>query len=109
MSKTKVLTAHVPLPPAEKVDQLAAKLERSRGWIVKQALTAWVAQEEERNRLTREALANVDAGRVIDHQRFRRGLRVSVRASHCPFRADGAEVDWQGALRSGGCMRFWRR
>lgn len=65
---TKVLTAHVPLPLAEKVDQLAAKLERSRGWIVKQALTAWVDQEEERSRLTREALVDVDAGRVIDHQ-----------------------------------------
>ncbi|PLU37301.1 CopG family transcriptional regulator, partial [Sinorhizobium medicae] len=34
-------TAHVPLPLAEKVDQIAARLERSRGWIVKQALTAW--------------------------------------------------------------------
>ncbi len=63
-----VLTAHVPLPLAEKVDQIAARLERSRGWIVKQALTAWVDQEEERRRLTLEALADVDAGRVIDHQ-----------------------------------------
>jgi predicted transcriptional regulator len=67
-AETKVLTAHVPLPLAEKVDQLAARLERSRGWIVKQALSAWVAQEEERSRLTREALSDVDAGRVIDHQ-----------------------------------------
>jgi len=66
--KTKVLTAHVPLPLAEKVDQIAARLERSRGWIVKQALMAWIAQEEERQRLTLEALADVDAGRVIDHQ-----------------------------------------
>lgn len=65
---TKVLTAHVPLPLAEKVDQLAARLERSRGWIVKQALTAWIEQEEDRSRLTREALEDVDAGRVIDHQ-----------------------------------------
>ena len=65
---TKVLTAHVPLPLAERVDQLAAKLERSRGWIVKQALAAWVDQEEERSRLTREALVDVDAGLVIDHQ-----------------------------------------
>ncbi len=65
---TKVLTAHVPLPLAEKVDQIAARLERSRGWIVKQALSAWIDQEEERSRLTREALADVDAGRVIDHQ-----------------------------------------
>jgi predicted transcriptional regulator len=65
---TKVLTAHVPLPLAEKVDQMAARLERSRGWIVKQALTAWIDQEEERSRLTQEALADVDAGHVIDHQ-----------------------------------------
>lgn len=67
-TETKVLTAHVPLPLAEKVDQLASRLERSRGWIMKQALAAWVEQEEERSRLTREALADVDAGRVIDHQ-----------------------------------------
>jgi predicted transcriptional regulator len=63
---TKVLTAHVPLELAEKVDQLAARLERSRGWIIKQALSAWIEQEEERRRLTLEALADVDAGHVID-------------------------------------------
>jgi predicted transcriptional regulator len=66
--ETKVLTAHVPLPLAEKVDQLATRLERSRGWIVKQALAAWIDQEEERRRLTLEALSDVDVGRVIDHQ-----------------------------------------
>ena len=65
---TKVLTAHVPLSLAEKVDQMAIRLERSRGWIMKQALSAWIDQEEERSRLTREALADVDAGLVIDHQ-----------------------------------------
>ena len=63
-----MLTAHVPLQIAEKVDHMAARLERSRGWIMKQALTAWIDQEEERSRLTREALADIDAGRVIDHQ-----------------------------------------
>jgi predicted transcriptional regulator len=66
--ETKVLTAHVPIELANKVDELAERLERSRGWIVKQALNAWVSQEEERHRLTLEALADVDAGRVIDHQ-----------------------------------------
>jgi len=68
---TRVVTAHVPIPLAEKVDQLAAQLERSRGWIVKQALSAWIEQEEDRTRLTREALADVDAGHVIDHQAVR--------------------------------------
>ena len=65
---TKVITAHVPLPMADKVDQMAARLERSRGWIIKQALSAWLAQEEERNRLTLEALVDVTSGQVIDHQ-----------------------------------------
>lgn len=66
--ETKVLTTHVPLPLAKKVDALAERLERSRGWVVKQALAAWVYQEEERHRLTLEGLADVDAGKVIDHQ-----------------------------------------
>ena len=67
-TETKVLTAHIPLPLAEKIDQMATRLERSRGWIVKQALAAWVDQEEERSRLTREAMADVDARHIIDHQ-----------------------------------------
>lgn len=67
-TETRVLTAHVPIPMAEKVDELSDRLERSRGWIMKQALSSWIAQEEERDRLTHEALADVDAGRVINHR-----------------------------------------
>jgi len=65
---TKVITAHIPMPLAEKVDKIATQLERSRGWIMKQALSDWINQEETRNRLTREALSDVDAGQLIEHQ-----------------------------------------
>ncbi len=68
MSETRVLTAHVPVGLAEKVDAMAARLDRSRGWVMKQALAAWVDQEQERHRMTLEALDDVDAGRVIDHE-----------------------------------------
>jgi len=37
----------------------------SKAKIMKQAFTAWIDQDEER---TIEALADVDAGKVIDHQ-----------------------------------------
>ncbi len=67
-TETRVLTAHVPVPLADRVDRLAGKLERSRAWIIKQALSSWVAQEEERDRLTREAIDDVKANRVIEHQ-----------------------------------------
>ena len=65
---TRVMTAHVPLPLAEQIDQLAAKLDRSRGWVVKQALAAYVDREAERYRMTVEAMADVDAGNGLSHQ-----------------------------------------
>lgn len=67
-AKTRSVTAHVPEELTQKVDLMAERLEPSKNWIVKQALSAWIDQEEERSRLTREALADVDAGRVIDHR-----------------------------------------
>jgi predicted transcriptional regulator len=64
---TRVMTAHVPVPLAEQVDELAVRLERSRGWIVKQALAAYVEREELRRRMTLEGMADVDAGRGVSH------------------------------------------
>lgn len=86
---TKVITAHVPLPLAEKVDEMAAKLERSRGWIVKQALAAWLEQEEERRRLTLAALADVEEQNVIDHE----SVEAWAVTSRCRYRADGVKMD----------------
>ncbi len=62
-----MLTAHVPVTLAEKVDQFSKKLERSRGWIMKQALASWIEREENRDHLTREALSDLDVGAVVDH------------------------------------------
>ncbi|WP_304014038.1 ribbon-helix-helix domain-containing protein [Methyloversatilis discipulorum] len=36
------MTAHLPVALVEQVDELAERLERSRGWVVKQALAAFV-------------------------------------------------------------------
>lgn len=63
----RVVTAHIPLDLAEQVDLLSAQLDRPKGWIVRQALTSWVELEAKRYQLTLEGLADVDAGRVVDH------------------------------------------
>ena len=65
---TKVLTAHVPELLVEAVDKIALRLDRSRTWIIKQALTSWISQEEKHRQMTLEALSDVDEGHVIDNE-----------------------------------------
>jgi len=64
---TRLINAHLPADLAEKLDKLAERLDRPSGWIVKKAVASFVAREEERHRLTLEALADVDAKRTMDH------------------------------------------
>jgi len=64
---TQVMTADVPAPLAEQVDALAARVERSRAWVVRQALMSYVETEERRYRQTLEGMADVDAGRGVAH------------------------------------------
>jgi predicted transcriptional regulator len=63
---TTVLKAQLPTPLAEKIDRLAARLDRSRDWVVEQALGAWIDREERQRTMTLEGMADVDAGRFID-------------------------------------------
>jgi predicted transcriptional regulator len=58
--ETRILTAHVPLPLAEKIGELAARLDRPRGWIVKQALQDWVARLDNAAAATRFAEAGTE-------------------------------------------------
>jgi predicted transcriptional regulator len=64
---TRVVTAHLPTDLAEKLDDLAERLDRPKGWIVKEAVASYIALEEKRRQLTLEALADVDAERTVDH------------------------------------------
>jgi len=64
---TRVVTSHLPADLAEKLDGLAERLDRSKGWIVKEAIATYIALDEKRRRMTREALADVKAGRTHEH------------------------------------------
>lgn len=64
---TRVVTAHLPSALAEKLDGLAAQLDRPRGWLVQEAVEAYVGLAEERRRETLAALREVETGRTIDH------------------------------------------
>jgi predicted transcriptional regulator len=68
MAPTRVVTAHIPDELAEKVDRWAELLERPRGWIVKQALADWIFNEEEKDRLTVEAIQDAEINGTIPHE-----------------------------------------
>jgi predicted transcriptional regulator len=63
----RILTTRLPQSLAEKVDEISQRLDRSKGWILQRALMDWIDREEERTRLTLEGLADIEAGRVIEH------------------------------------------
>jgi predicted transcriptional regulator len=95
---TRVLTAHVPESLAEKVDELAARTERSRGWIIKQALSAYIEEEEERRRLTMERWRMSTPAVSLTTRQYRLGLRVLVLRMRNPSR-DETEMDQVGTFR----------
>ncbi len=76
---TRVVTAHIPADLAKKVDQLAERMDRPRGWIVKEALTALVLLEDMRHARTLEALDDVDDGRVVSHAKVEKWAKKTAR------------------------------
>ena len=54
---------------ADQVDAQAAAQQRPPVGIVEEALAGWLGREARRHRETLQAIANADAGQVVDHAR----------------------------------------
>lgn len=53
----------------EQLQETAERLRRSKGWIINDAVREYLVKEERKSRMledTREALADIKAGRVVD-------------------------------------------
>jgi predicted transcriptional regulator len=55
-------------PIVARMDEIARRIDRSKSWIVRQAVAKWLAEEQRRYELTLEALKSVDEGRTIPHE-----------------------------------------
>lgn len=64
----RVVTANLPSTLVSRMDEIALRIDRSKSWIVRQAVAEWLAEEQRRHELTLEALASVDEGRTIPHE-----------------------------------------
>lgn len=64
----RVVTAKLPADLVARLDDVAQSMERSKSWIIRQALHEWLAEEERRHELTMEGLRDIDEGRVVSHE-----------------------------------------
>jgi predicted transcriptional regulator len=78
---SRVVTAHLPADLAKKLDGLAERLDRPRGWIVKEAIASFISLEEKRFQLTLEALADVDSKRTVDHAEIEAWASSSLKSA----------------------------
>ncbi|MBH0476500.1 ribbon-helix-helix protein, CopG family [Salmonella enterica] len=61
------MSAQIPVELALAVENLAVELDRSKSWIIKEALLSMLAERERRHQSIQAGLADVDAGRVVSH------------------------------------------
>ncbi len=61
------IIAQIPVELAAAVESLALELDRSKSWIIKEALTTMLAERERRHQSIQAGLADVEAGRVVNH------------------------------------------
>ncbi len=66
-SAKQTISAQIPVELALAVENLAVELDRSKSWIIKEALLSMLAERERRHQSVLEGLADVDAGRVMSH------------------------------------------
>ena len=64
----RVVTAKLPDGLVSQMDEVADRIDRTKSWIVRQAVSEWLAEEQRRHELTLEALKDVDEGRTIPHE-----------------------------------------
>ena len=64
----RVVTAKLPEDLVSRMDEIADRIERSKSWIVREAVSQWLAEEQLRDDLTVEGLKDIDEGRVISQE-----------------------------------------
>jgi predicted transcriptional regulator len=69
MSKDgRIVTANLPEDLVARMEAVANRIDRSKSWIVREAVAEWLAEEQRRYELTLEALRDVEEGRTIPHE-----------------------------------------
>ena len=58
----RVVTAKLPENLVSEMDEIVDRIDRTKSWIVRQAVSEWVAEEQRRYQLAVEALDDIAEG-----------------------------------------------
>ena len=78
----RVITAKLSGELVTRMDEIATRIDRSKSWIVRQAVAEWLAEEERRHQLTLEALKSVDEGRTFSQEEVEAMIAQRKRERH---------------------------
>lgn len=76
----RVVTAKLPDDLVSRMDEIAERMDRSKSWIVRQAVTEWLAEEQRRYELTMEAIKSVDEGRTFTQEEIEKHFAARRKA-----------------------------
>lgn len=68
----KTVTAQLPVNLVDRMDDMATRLDRSKQWIVRKAVVAYMARAERERQMIQEGLDDVDAGRLVSMESMER-------------------------------------
>ncbi len=76
----RVVTAKLPDHLVSQMDEVAGRIDRSKSWIVRQAVAEWLAEERRRYELTLEAMKSVDEGRSFTQEEIEKHFAARRKA-----------------------------
>lgn len=83
----RVVTAKLPEDLVSEMDEVAGRMDRSKSWIVRQAVSEWLAEERRRHELTLEAMKSVDEGRSFSQEEVEKHFAARRKARSRAARA----------------------
>ena len=83
----RVVTAKLPGELVSRMDEIALRIDRSKSWIVREAVADWLAEEQRRYELTLEALKSVDEGRTFTQEEIEKHYAARRKARSRAARA----------------------
>ena len=83
----RVVTAKLPDELVSRMDEVAGRIDRSKSWIVREAVAEWLAEEQRRYELTLEALKSVEEGRTFTQEEIEKHFAARRKARSRAARA----------------------